>query len=529
MDSDDEEDIFFTLNGSSAVPIDFIITKFDTSITSQLAASIPTYTESFGYADAVAIYEVPTQTMRHVFKFRTDASDVDADTHPLKNDVQYKINYLKFPNVNPSHASMHNMFMEPLTFSAAINDNLGNGPIFDGDNLPSRSLIKHDYLRYISQSIFRSVLGIKFLNNAQEVLDGIAIKGQQSYLQMLAELKKSDGMTNFNDGVTNMGKTLLEQIAAFNPERLQSISPTADFQAIPFQDGDTLQFNYTLLTSPEQSNIVNSESPIPKRTYRIVLHMRDISQVRNITVDDLTVDLNSVTPEITIEPFRFNEPTLFTPNLITHAATIEDNDPLVLDTEELTAVYSAQFNIIGYFSNLNNSNELYSFVQDMDPIDISDLSGNTDTIIRILDDEYNTIGQLYVTFENKEGYFTFEQQNLIDTTHSIVIYSNVVSENPWFIRRIGTTNTLYIGGYFSNNTYSFKEYEFEFSPDMIYDMDTLIANLDIQELEQNIVSVINEGDIGYPKVYYTLEDGTYYEVAQHNINDNPHILVFITN
>lgn len=529
MDSDDE-DVFFTLNGSSAIPIDFVITKFNQSITSLLSATIPTYTESFGYADAVAVYEVPTQTMRHVFKFRTDASDIDSDISPLKNDVAYKINFQKFPNVNPAHASMHDIFMEPLTFSAATNDNLGNGAIFDGDNLPSRSLIKHDYLRYISQSIFRSVLGIKFLNNAQEVLDGIAIKGQQSYLQMLSELKRADGMTNFNDGVANLGKTLLEQIAAFNPQRLQSISSTADFQAIPFQDGDTLQFNFSILTSPEQTNIVNSSAPIPKRTYRIVLHMRNVSEVRNITVDDLMIDLNTVTPEITIEPFLFNEPTLFTPNLITHATTIEDNNPDTLDTDELTAVYKAEFNITGYFTNLNNTNELYSFTQDMSQIDISDLSDNTDTIIRIFDDEYNTAGQLYITFENKEGYFTFEQQNLVDITHSIVVYSNIVSETPWFVRRTGTNNNLYIGGYFSNNTYTFKEYEFEFSPDLIYDMDTLIAELNIEELDENIVSVVNQGDIGYAKIYIASEDNeTYYEVAQHNINDNPHILVFISN
>jgi hypothetical protein len=525
MDSDDEEDIFFTLNGSSAVPIDFVITKFNTSITAQLAASIPTYTESFGYADAVAIYEVPTQTMRHVFKFRTDASDVDADTDPLKNDVEYKVNFLKFPNVNPAHASMHNMFMEPLTFSAATNDNLGNGPIYDGDNLPSRSLIKHDYLRYISQSIFRSVLGLKFLSNAQEVLDGIAIKGQQAYLQMLAELKKADGMTNFNDGVTNMGKILLEQIAAFNPERLQSISNTADFQAIPFQDGDTLQFNFTLLTAPEQSSIVNSTAPIPKRTYRIVLHMRDISQVRNITVDDLTINLDTVTPEVTIEPFRFNPPTLENPDPITNA-TIEDNDPNTLDLDELAAVYTAYFTITGYFSNLNNTDEIYTFTQAPEPIDITELSGNTDNTIQILNEESNTTGQLYVTFESKEGYFTFEQQNLIDQTHSIVVYSNVVSENPWFVRRVGDNLNLYIGGYFTNNEFSFREYEYDFNPDITYDINALIIGFDIST---NSITIINEGDTGYSKLYYTLEDGTYYEVAQHNIYDSPHTLIFITN
>jgi hypothetical protein len=258
--------------------------------------------------------------------------------------------------------------------------------------------------------------------------------------------------------------------------------------------------------------------------------MRNVSEVRNITVDDLMIDLNSVTPEITVQPFLFNEPTIFTPNLITHATTIEDNNPDTLDVDELTAVYKAEFNITGYFTNLNNTNELYSFTQDMSQIDISDLSDNTDTIIRIFDDEYNTAGQLYVTFENKEGYFTFEQQNLVDITHSIVVYSNIVSETPWFVRRTGTNNNLYIGGYFSNNRYNFKEYEYEFSPDLIYDMDTLIAELNIEELDENIISVVNEGDIGYAKIYIASEDNeTYYEVAQHNINDNPHILVFISN
>jgi hypothetical protein len=525
MDSDDEDE-FFLLNGSSAIPIDFVITKFDKSITSQLAATIPTYTETFGYADAVAVYEVPTQTMRHVFKFRTDASDIDTDISPLKNDVAYKVNFQKFPNVNPAHASLHNMYLEPLTFSAAANDNLGTGPISDGDNLPSRSLIKHDYLRYISQSIFRSVLGIKFLNNTQEVLDGIAVKGQQAYLQMLAELKKADGMTNFNDGVTNLGKTLLEQIAAFSPERLQNLQNTADYQAIPFQDGDTLQFNFILLTSPEQTSIVNSTAPIPKRTYRIVLHMRNTTEVRNITVDDLMINLDSVTPEITIEPFRFNAPTFQTISPVENA-TIVDNDPNTLDLEELASVYTAYFTITGYFSNLNNTDEIYSFSQNPNPIDISDLSGNTDTLIRIIDDQTNTIGQLYVTFENKEGYFTFEQQNLVDLTHSIVIYSDVISQTPWFVRRVGDNLNLYIGGYFTNNTFSFKEYEFDFNPDITYDINALIADF---ELSTNYVSVINEGDIGYAKIYVVSEDNeTYYEVAQHNTNDNPHILIFISN
>jgi hypothetical protein len=244
-------------------------------------------------ASACAVFDVSRGLMREIFKFRTDASDVNPDSE--LDDIQYSINHASWPNTNIAHASLHSSDLNPISQAATSitpgqTNALATGEIGGGFDR-NRSLVKHDFIRYLAQKLFNTYLGTDLFNNEQELKDEIVRLGDVEVLTSITTaLQNAHNMTNADTGTDNIGREILKQIAHADPDRFRmdvshGIIESADFQSIPFAHGDTLIFNVTINPAAGQHNLTNLASEISGRKYRIVLHICDDAD--NVEPNDL--------------------------------------------------------------------------------------------------------------------------------------------------------------------------------------------------------------------------------------------------
>lgn len=263
-------------------PIDFVLSTLDTTITLEVSGSLLAQEVAVLEASACAVFDVSRGLMREIFKFRTDASDVNPDSDGT--DIQYSIDYASWPNTNIAHASLHSTDLTGISQSAtnitAGQPNaLATGEIGGGFDR-NRSMVKHDFIRYLAQKLFNTYLGTDLFNNEQELKDEIVRLGGTVLDSVVADLTTAHNMTNATTTSDNIGREILKQIAHADPDRLRTgldhgIQETADFQSIPFANGDTLIFNVTINPAAGQHALTNLADEIGGRKYRIVLHICD--------------------------------------------------------------------------------------------------------------------------------------------------------------------------------------------------------------------------------------------------------------
>jgi hypothetical protein len=111
-------------------------------------------------ASAVAVYYVDKTNLREVFQFQTDSSDVDFVND--STDVKYFVkmqNWTSTAVINPAHAMM--------------DANESNSPIASGF-ANDRSLVKHDFVRYLAEQLFNTHRGVDLFSNENELKDDLA-------------------------------------------------------------------------------------------------------------------------------------------------------------------------------------------------------------------------------------------------------------------------------------------------------------------------------------------------------------------
>jgi len=254
--------------GAGITNLDFVLTGLDEEITmgasgELFGVAIPTMDVS-----ATAIFNVKTETMRNVFRFQTDASDVDVVDG---TDTQYYVKMDQWPAtaiLNPAHAMMDHSDSE--------------NPIATGDSngtyVDNRMLVKHDFVRYLALKLFNTYQGVDLFSNEDAMKEDLAAKGAAAWASISGDLHTANGnnpMTN-NDDVNNFSRQLLEQIINNDRDRLISdasagtIDASNVVQAMPLVDGDTISFKITLKAATGQHNLTGV-SAIGDRTYKIKL------------------------------------------------------------------------------------------------------------------------------------------------------------------------------------------------------------------------------------------------------------------
>jgi len=286
-------------------PIHFVLDHFNTEFTLDacgqiLQTVIPSIT-----VDATAEVDVDVHMFRNVFRFWTDSSDVDGispSTDSSDNnasDIKYYVKLDQWVDttiINPAHALVTK-----------------NGIGYTGNNDEivfdlSRSLVKHDFLRYISQHLFNTHLGVDLFTNEGDMTYNIAKKGHtdgwgkdnenppdKSIWKTLVDASNGEGegfYTNNTLTTANLTRELLGQLSNSASGRARLADLLTDGSAnstlyadgtyaIPFEHGDSVSLKVVLNAAEGQNNLTGV-AEIPPRAYQIKINLlNDISTSTN--------------------------------------------------------------------------------------------------------------------------------------------------------------------------------------------------------------------------------------------------------
>jgi hypothetical protein len=238
--------------------------------------------------DATAVFYVRLSDMLNVFKYQTDSADVnDIDV----SDIKYYVFHRKWPTelkINPSHAMMD---------QADSRGKLGEN--FTSD----RSLIKHDFIRYLALRLFNTVHGVDLFRNESDLRENMTYFGENvrynidsilsgisttsSSVSMSYDASANKYLTNDSSGNTNLCRELMRQVAAYAPSRFYNNGGnTADLRNVPFVENDTITFKVIVESAADQ-NVLTGVSSIPSRSYTIKLILNNtVTSYTNTVVSD---------------------------------------------------------------------------------------------------------------------------------------------------------------------------------------------------------------------------------------------------
>lgn len=252
-------------------------------------------------SDADAVFYVKLSDMLSVFKFRTPTvsdGSLNLAIFDASSDIQYYVFRNCWPTslkLNPSHA------MLDQSESSGMLTGGGAG----GSFAANKSLVKHDFIRYISLQLFNTIHGVDFLSNENDLLENIVYYGdvarvgimsvldtistQSADITMAADASGNRYLTNTVTSNTNISRELLRQIYLNVPERLVGLSDGSGvLLSVPLVENDTLNIKVVMEPSPGQHTLTNVGA-IPPREYNIKLIMKNVvggGGVVNTTVVD---------------------------------------------------------------------------------------------------------------------------------------------------------------------------------------------------------------------------------------------------
>lgn len=281
------------MSGSSKT-IDFIIDTFNTEITLDICGNLlnePFLSSSIDVSCVADLY-VDASLVRSAFQFQTDASDM---INIFTTDIKYFNNREFFWNYDP----LHSFSINPG--DAVVNHMDTTFKIMDSSFEPTKNMVCHDFVRYLSEKLFNTPYGVDLFNNELELLNDIRLKLRKVWYTIDNQLIKYDVQVRMNanstsvpdfeyddqtgyDGVygpnkwlyclngidhlNNVSRKLLLQMAHYNPDRLQNIKNTTDIQPIPFIGGDTISLKLNIKPAAGQENLTGV-SAFGARTFRI--------------------------------------------------------------------------------------------------------------------------------------------------------------------------------------------------------------------------------------------------------------------
>lgn len=272
--------------------------NYTLDICGSLLAAAP---EAMTDVSAVATYNIKRSVLRSVFQFHSDSADVnDVDA----SDTKYYVFMNNWPldaSLNPAHASMTTTPMLPTA----------------GDVLANKNLVKHDFVRYMAYKLFNTVYGVDLFANEDAVLNDISSKGRtakdsiRTVLDNVCTTSTVTGenalttdasgnkyTTNAASTNTNVCRELIRQIGSSDPSRFNyGVSDASGvdlssniYRAVPFLDGDSINFKLTVTPSALQHNLTGRATAFEARVYKIRLLVSDT--VNTQPVDGTATDLN---------------------------------------------------------------------------------------------------------------------------------------------------------------------------------------------------------------------------------------------
>jgi hypothetical protein len=194
----------------------------------------------------------------------------------------------------------------------------------------AKSLVKHDFIRYIAFRLFNTHYGVDLFENEKELQENITYLGEtvqhniDTILSGISTTSANESLsydasgnkylTNDSSGNTNLCRELMRQIAAAQGSRFYNNgadTATSGLRQMPLHEDDSINFKLTV-TAAEGQNIVTGVSVIPSRTYTIKMVLKN-------TVN--TSSDNTNTPVTDSEMYPNSYP--YSTSVVTYAPTAE--------------------------------------------------------------------------------------------------------------------------------------------------------------------------------------------------------------
>jgi uncharacterized protein YjbI with pentapeptide repeats len=272
----------------SKVIIDFTLSGLDQLIIIDTAGILDASGQSLETTDATAVFYVKLSEMSDIFKYQSDAFDVNDIS---ATDLKYYVFHRKWPaalKINPAHAMMNK------TESRGV---LGTTTMFAANKL----FTKHDFIRYLALKLFRTIFGVALFKNTNELLENETYWGENvrsniyniltgisttsSDVSMNYDASGNKYLTNNVSSNTNLCRELMRQVAASAPSRFGSIADTLLPQSVPFAENDSINFKVTFNSTQTQHDLTGVAF-IPSRSYMIKLIMKENIDGLNTPVMD---------------------------------------------------------------------------------------------------------------------------------------------------------------------------------------------------------------------------------------------------
>ena len=242
--------------------------------------------------DASAEYLIDISMIHDVFTFSTTVTDLSSASSVFltANDASQYTNY--YVNANMWDAS--NAIVNPYHALMKGGRIGGQEAVLYAGN---KSLVKHDFMRYIAQSLFNTHKGLDLITNEVSIRETLANIGHVSYhcgmLKVLEDASMVNPQTNADTTHKNLSRAFVETLYNAEPERFAGLND-GQIHSIPFQINDYIAFKVKCTPAVNQEQLTNLSSPIPPRVYQIQLKIKAKSSVNNVQpTDSLTTELQN--------------------------------------------------------------------------------------------------------------------------------------------------------------------------------------------------------------------------------------------
>ena len=298
--------------------INFSLTGLNQSFDLSTLALLDSSSVNMDATDATAVFYIRISDINNVFKYQADAFDVN---NVNSSDIKYYVFHRKWPTdlkINPANAMMNK--------TESINM-LGIGQGY----MSNKSLLKHDFIRYIALRLFNTIHGVDLLSNESDMTENITYLGEtvrnniDVIISGISTTSNSENMsfdvsgnkylTNDSSGNTNLCRELMRQVAASAPSRFYNNGGNdagSGPRNVPLLENDTITFKVIIQAATGQ-NALTGVSEIPSRSYTIKLILKNT----------VTNSVNANTVIVDSEMYPNSYP--YSTSVVTYAPTVDSS------------------------------------------------------------------------------------------------------------------------------------------------------------------------------------------------------------
>ena len=294
--------------------IHFVLDAFESTSTMNVSATLDSGAAPGDMTDisATAVYYIPLDTMKRVFRFSSNSWDIDDVSATDVHYFTFMENWPSDLHINPAHAMLDK-------------DDSSN-PIREGLE-PAKMLVKHDFVRHLANELFKTPAGVDLFNNESALLNELKRLGDESFdsdisgmmwaknayasysdVNVTPPYQANNGdlskffvdvsservcTTDEFDHEENLSRELFRQVlnqgvSRFNDVTFANITIGADTIShtapIPFEADDSISYKFRVEPAAGQNNLTLT-SPFGGRTYQIKLILKDDANALALNTD----------------------------------------------------------------------------------------------------------------------------------------------------------------------------------------------------------------------------------------------------